>query len=85
MCSDPLQSSKRWKLKGYNGDILDVYFSTTTGATSIYGNLSKLTNAADGKWKGFRAELGFIVNGKFVKSLKGDILYSTCQEKTIPI
>ena len=72
MCSDPLQSSKRWKLKGYNGDVLDVYFSTTTGTTSIYGNLSKLTNATDGKWKGFRTELGFIVNGQFVKSKGGD-------------
>ena len=72
MCSDPLQSSKRWKLKGYNGEVLDVYFSAITGSTSSYKSMQKLTNATDGKWKGFRAELGFIVNGQFVKSKAGD-------------
>ena len=72
MCSDPLQSSKRWKLKGDNGGILDVYFSAATGTTSSYRSLQKLTNATSSKWKGFRAELGFMVNGQFVKSKTAD-------------
>ncbi len=72
MCSDPLQSSKRWKVKGSNSQPIDVYFSTTTGTTSIYNSMQKLTDGTDVKWKGFRAELGFMVNGQFVKSNAGD-------------
>ena len=72
MCSDPLQMSKRWKVKGTNSQPIDVYFKAATGTTSIYKSMQKLTDGTDVKWKGFRAELGFMVNGQFVKSKVGD-------------
>ena len=69
MCSDPLQSSKRWKVKGTNGQPIDVYFTTAIDTnTSIYNSMQKLTDGEVRKWKGFRAELGFMVNGVFTKS-----------------
>lgn len=73
MCSDPLQSSKRWKVKGTNGQPIDVYFKVATDTyTSIYNSMQKLTDGDVKKWKGFRAELGFMVNGVFTKSKAGD-------------
>lgn len=73
MCSDPLQSSKRWKVKGTNGQPIDVYFNVATDTnTSIYNSMQKLTDGDVKKWKGFRAELGFMVNGVFTKSKSGD-------------
>ena len=72
MCSDPLKSSKRWKVKAFKNDVIDVYFSAITGNTSIYRSLQKLTDGTTVPWDGFRAELGFIVNGGFVKSTAGD-------------
>ena len=72
MCSDPLQSSKRWKVKGTQSEPIDVYFTVGTGATSTYRSMQKLTDGTDVQWKGFRAELGFIVNGQFVKSKAAD-------------
>lgn len=72
MCTDPLKSSKRWKVKGTKNDVIDVYFSTTTGNTSIYRSLQKLTDGTTVPWDGFRAQLGFMVNGTFVKSAAGD-------------
>lgn len=74
MCSDPLQSSKRWKVKGTNGQPIDVYFNVATDKlTSIYNSMQKLTDGDVKKWKGFKAQLGFMVNGVFTpsKSLDG--------------
>ncbi len=72
MCTDPLKSSKRWKVKGYESDVIDVYFSVTAGNTTIYRSLQKLTDGTLVPWDGFRAELGFMVNGEFVQSSTGD-------------
>ena len=72
MCSDPLQSSKRWKVKGTNDQPVDVYFSVAAGTTGIYNSMQKLTDGDVKKWKGFRAELGFMVNGVFTKSKSAD-------------
>lgn len=73
MCSDPLQSSKRWKVGGVNGQPIDVYFSTLVDKNvSIYNSMQKLTDNDVRKWKGFRAELGFMVNGVFTKSTSLD-------------
>lgn len=73
MCSDPLQSSKRWKVKGTNGQPVDVYFTTAVDTKiSIYNSMQKLTDGDLRKWKGFRAELGFLVNGVFTKSTSLD-------------
>jgi hypothetical protein len=72
MCTDPLKSSKRWKVKAAKNDVIDVYFSAVTGNTSIYRSLQKITDGTTVAWNGFRAELGFIVNGAFVKSKVGD-------------
>ncbi len=74
MCSDPYQYSKRWKLKHVIHAPLDVYFSAESGTTSFYGSLQKLTNATPTRLKGFTVELGFMVNGQFVKSTAGDDL-----------
>jgi len=74
MCSDPLQSSKRWKVSGTNGQPIDVYFTVATDTlTTYYNSMQKLTDADVRKWKGFKAQLGFIVNGVFTpsKSLDG--------------
>ncbi|MHB8058619.1 MAG: choice-of-anchor F family protein [Desulfuromonadaceae bacterium] len=82
MCSDPLQSSKRWKVKGITGAPIDVYFAVSTGNTSIYNSMQKLTDGTTTKWKGFKAELGFMVNGVFTKSVTGDGLgFSTKKGK----
>ncbi len=72
MCTDPLQSSKRWKVKAYKNDVIDVYFTVAAGATSTYRSLQKITDGTSVPWEGFRAELGFLVNGQFVKSTSGD-------------
>lgn len=73
MCSDPLQSSKRWKVKGTNGQPVDIYFTTAVDTNlSIYNSMQKLTDGDIRKWKGFRAELGFMVNGVFTKSTSLD-------------
>uniref|UniRef100_C6DYR5 Choice-of-anchor F family protein n=1 Tax=Geobacter sp. (strain M21) TaxID=443144 RepID=C6DYR5_GEOSM len=73
MCSDPLQSSKRWKVGGTNGQPVDVFFTTAVDTNiSIYNSMQKLTDNDVRKWKGFSAELGFMVNGVFVKSTSLD-------------
>jgi len=72
MCSDPFQTSKRWKLKHVEQAPLDVYFNVTSGAASVYRSMQKLTNATATRLQGFTLELGFMVGGKFVKSKSGD-------------
>ncbi|MDO8946406.1 MAG: choice-of-anchor F family protein [Desulfocapsaceae bacterium] len=83
MCTDPLKSSKRWKVKGTNGQPIDVYFTTAIDTNvSIYNSMQKLTDGDIRKWKGFRAELGFMVNGVFTKSKSLDGLgFSTNKGK----
>lgn len=83
MCSDPIQSSKRWKVSGVNGQPVDVYFSVATDTlTTIYNSMQKLTDNDVRKWKGFKAQLGFMVNGVFTPSKSLDGLgFSTSKGK----
>lgn len=71
-CTDPLQSSKRIKLKNTVNAPVDVNLSVVDGPTSIYRMLQKLTDATDVRWSGFDIKLGFTVNGEFVASTAGD-------------
>lgn len=71
-CTDPLKASKRWKVKAYHNDVVDVFFNVADGPQSIYRSLQKLTDGTEVPWEGFRAELGFMVNGEFVQSAAGD-------------
>lgn len=72
MCSDPLQSSKRFKLKNMVNAPLDLNYTVIAGATSAYRVLQKWTDATDLRWPAFTIKLGFMVNGVFVPSTAGD-------------
>ncbi|MFH7320937.1 choice-of-anchor F family protein [Desulfurivibrio sp. D14AmB] len=72
-CSDPFQESKRWKVKAYENEPVDIYFSVTDDRTSqTYRSMQKLTNATSGRLQGFTMELGFMANGVFLPSTPGD-------------
>lgn len=71
-CSDPLQSSKRFKLKNMVNAPLDVTFNVTDGPLSVYRSIQKWTDATDVRWSAFTIDLGFMVNGQFVPSSAGD-------------
>lgn len=72
-CSDPFQESKRWKVKTYENQPVDIYFNVIDDRVrKTYRSIQKLTNATDGRLKGFTMELGFMVNGQFVPSTTGD-------------
>ena len=71
-CSDPLQSSKRFKVKNLVNGPIDVSFNVVDGPKSVYRSLQKLTDATDTRWSGFTIQLGFTVNGQFVPSTPGD-------------
>ena len=71
-CSDDLKFSKRWKVKAYHNDVVDVQFTVADGPKTVYRSLQKITDGTEVPWEGFRAELGFIVNGQFVQSTSGD-------------
>lgn len=72
MCSDPLQSSKRFKLKNTVNAPLDVDYNVIDGPLSSYRILQKWTDVTDKRWGAFTIELGFTVNGQFVPSTPGD-------------
>ena len=71
-CSDPLQSSKRFKVKNLVNGPIDVTFNVVDGPKSVYRSLQKLTDGTDLRWDGFTIQLGFTVNGQFVSSTAGD-------------
>jgi len=71
-CSDPLQSSKRFKVKNLVNGPIDVSFNVVDGPKSVYRSLQKLTDGTDLRWDGFTIQLGFTVNGQFVPSAAGD-------------
>ena len=71
-CSDPLQSSKRFKLKNMVNAPLDLNYTVVTGNTSAYRVLQKWTDVTDLRWPAFTIKLGFMVNGVFVPSTAGD-------------
>ncbi len=73
-CTDPLQSSKRAKVKNTVTAPLEVDFDVISGPTQTYRMLQKLTDAtlAD-RWSGFTIELGTRdAAGNFVLSSNGD-------------
>lgn len=72
MCSDPLQYSKRWKVKHYVNDVVDVKLKVIPGAKTVYRSFQKITDGTNVKWNGFTAQLGAIVDGQFVASTSGD-------------
>jgi hypothetical protein len=72
MCSDPLKYSKRWKVKHYVNDVIDVKLNVLAGPKTIYRAFQKITDGTDVKWNGFTAQLGAIVGGQFVASTSGD-------------
>ena len=72
-CTDPLQSSKRFKLKNKEKAPLDVSINTVeTTTASNYRVFQKWTNDTDQTWSGFTIELGTLVNGEFTPSIAGD-------------
>ncbi|MCL7486958.1 MAG: choice-of-anchor F family protein [Desulfobulbaceae bacterium] len=73
-CTDPLQSSKRFKLKNTFNAPVDLNFNVVDGETSSYRALQKWTDGTDLPWSGFTIELGFTVYGEFVPSADGDDL-----------
>ncbi len=73
MCSDPLQSSKRIKMKNTANGPLDVVLTVQSGDTYTYRSLQKLTNATpDSRWENFTIELGSGTGSGFVASAAGD-------------
>ena len=71
-CTDPLQSSKRFKLKNLINAPLDVNYHVIDGVKTHYRVLQKWTDSTDKRWSAFTIELGFTVNGQFVPSTVGD-------------
>lgn len=71
-CTDDLKSSKRWKVKHYVNDIVDVKLNVAAGPMTVYRAYQKITDGTDLKWNGFTAQLGAMVGGEFVLSTSGD-------------
>ncbi len=74
-CSDPLQFSKRVKLKNTVSAPLEVDFDIlSSGPTTSYRMFQKLTDGTEfDRWSGFTIELGTRdVDGNFVPSVNGD-------------
>ena len=72
-CTDPLQSSKRFKLKNLVNAPLDVTFNVSPGSKTSYRVLQKWTDGTpDTRWTDFTIELGTLDNGIFVPSSTGD-------------
>lgn len=73
-CSDPLQSSKRTKVKNTVSAPVDVDLNVSAGPTTTYRMLQKLTNATEfDRWAEFTIQLGTRdASGNFVPSTYGD-------------
>ncbi|MGV1099658.1 choice-of-anchor F family protein [Thiovibrio sp. JS02] len=73
-CSDPWQSSNRFKMVGYVLDgPVDLTFNVTdNGQTDVYRVLQKYGNQTGSRVTGFSMELGFMVGGQFIKASPGD-------------
>lgn len=73
-CSDPWQSSKRFKMVSYALDgSVDLTFNVTdNGQTDVYRILQKYGNHTGQRVTGFSMELGYMINGNFVAAQPGD-------------
>ncbi len=78
-CSDPFQSSKRFKVVSYSLDApLDLIFNVTdNGQEDVYRILQKYGNQTGQRVTGYTQQLGFTVNGQFVEANPGQGLAFT--------
>ncbi len=72
-CSDPWQSSKRFKMVSYvlDGPVDLTFNVAATGTTDVYRLLQKYGNHTGQRVTGYTHELGFIVNGQFQRAAAG--------------
>ncbi len=72
-CSDPWQSSKRFKMVSYvlDGPVDLTFDVTATGSTDVYRILQKYGNHTGQRATGYTQELGFVVNGQFQRAAAG--------------
>ena len=72
-CSDPWQSSKRFKMVSYvlDGPVDLTFDVTSTGTTEVYRLLQKYGNHTGQRVTGYTHEVGFIVNGQFQRATPG--------------
>lgn len=73
-CSDPWQSSKRFKMVSYvlDGPVDLTFAVSDNGQTDVYRILQKYGNHTGNRVTGFTMDLGFMVGGQFVKASPGD-------------
>lgn len=73
-CSDPWQSSKRFKMVSYvlDGPVDLTFDVEATGTTDVYRLLQKYGNHTGQRVTGYTQEVGFLVNGQFQKANSGD-------------
>lgn len=72
-CSDPFQSSKRFKLYSTDNQPLDLKFNVTASGDETYRVLQKYSDYSTTPWQDFTIELGFLLaDGTFVKSTTND-------------
>ncbi|MBU0679875.1 MAG: choice-of-anchor F family protein [Proteobacteria bacterium] len=72
-CSDPWQTSKRFKMVSYalDGPVDLTFDVTATGSTDVYRLLQKYGNHTGSRVTGYTQEVGFLVNGQFQKATPG--------------
>jgi len=72
-CSDPWQSSKRFKMvsRVVDGPVDLTFDVTNTGSEDIYRILQKYGNHTGSRITGYTQQLGFIVNGQFIEAQPG--------------
>jgi len=72
-CSDPFQSSKRFKVvsKVLNGPIDLTFNVTDNGQEDLYRILQKYGNQTGQRLTGYTTQLGFVTNGTFTEALPG--------------
>jgi len=72
-CSDPFQSSKRFKVVSYalDGPVDLTFKVSANGSTDVYRLLQKYGNQTGQRVTGYTQEIGFIVNGQFQKASPG--------------
>ena len=73
-CSDPWQSSKRFKMVSYvlDGPVDLTFDVSATDSTDIYRILQKYGNHTGQRVTGYTQQLGFIVDGQFQDAQPGD-------------
>ncbi|WP_020676082.1 choice-of-anchor F family protein [Geopsychrobacter electrodiphilus] len=83
-CSDPFQSSKRFKVVSYMIDApIDLDFTVSAnGADDIYRLLQKYGNQTGHRVSGYTQQLGFTVNGVFTEAQPGQGLAFTLKNGT---